>query len=480
MREKSGVSRWLSESRVAVLSASLLLAAATCLAILFEWTADTTTARLASAATVLAIAILWFQIDWSRRAFVLVALGVFLAGVVTLPDWRAAAEAGLRSSIFIVAFFTSLITLRSVAAGSTAIMRCGHFLAHQPPGRRYLALSAGGHLFGLILSYGAITLLGGMATAKRPEDDEASEEVRNHRRRRMLVAIQRGFVSSLPWSPFAFAIAISTSLIPGASWGAVVGWCAVSSLLLMALGWTLDTIFKPRLSAPAPVRTAPEGTWLGNLAPLLVLLGVLVVGVAGLYSITQLRIVAIVMTVVPLIALGWIAFQRKGDGPGPARRIQALATGFINDDIPRFRAEVVLLSMAGFIGTMGSHLAEPLVLASGVDLTAVPGWVILMGLFWLIPVVGQFGMNPILAVSLTVPLLPSPEALGLSPSILVLAITSGWAISGATSPFTASTLLTGALGNVSATHVGLRWNGLYAITCGVVLSGWVLLVAQLI
>lgn len=479
MQGRSGASRWLAESRAAILSASVLLAITTCLAILFEWTADLTTARIASAALVLAIAILWFQIDWSRRAFVLVAIAVFLAGVATLPDWRAAAEAGLRSSIFIVAFFTSLITLRSVAAGSAAIMRCGHFLANQPPGRRYLALSAGGHLFGLILSYGAITLLGGMATASRPEDDAASAEVRNHRRRRMLVAIQRGFVSSLPWSPFAFAIAISTSLIPGASWGSVVGWCAVSSLLLVGLGWGLDTMFKPRLSVPPPTRTLPEGSWAGNLAPLLVLLGVLVIGVAGLYAVAQLRIVAIVMTVVPLIALGWVVLQRQPDDPGPAQRVQAHVAGLVNNDIPRFRAEVVLLSMAGFIGTMGSHLAAPLVVASGLDLTAVPGWVILMGLFWLIPVVGQIGMNPILAVSLTVPLLPSPEALGLNPSMLVLAITSGWAISGATSPFTASTLLTGALGNVSATHVGVRWNGLYAVTCGIVLSGWVLLAAQL-
>ena len=77
-------------------------------------------------------------------------------------------------------------------------------------------------------------------------------------------------------------------------------------------------------------------------------------------------------------------------------------------------------------------------------------------------------------------MLPAPAALGLSPTALMVAVTSGWAVSGATSPFAASTLLAGALGKVSATHVGTRWNGLYALTCGVVLSLWVLVVAQVV
>ncbi|MBC7331231.1 MAG: DUF2922 domain-containing protein, partial [Synergistetes bacterium] len=38
-------------------------------------------------------------------------------------------------------------------------------------------------------------------------------------------------------------------------------------------GWALDTIFKPRITAPQPVRAAPEGGWVQKLWPLLVLLG---------------------------------------------------------------------------------------------------------------------------------------------------------------------------------------------------------------
>ena len=455
-----------------------LLVLTTGFAILFEWTGEALTSWLAATTVILSVGLLWFQVSWPRRMFILVGLLLFTIAVATLPDWEEATMAGLRSSSFIAAFFTSLISLRSAAASSASITHCGRFLAEQPPGRRYLALSVGGHLFGLILSYGAISLLGSMAASSA--ESEVDPQRRSHRIRRMLVAIQRGFVSSLPWSPFGFAVAISTTLIPGATWGAAVGFCVVSSVLLVGIGWALDTIFKPRLSPPGALRSGPEGSWLSRLSPLLLLLAVLVASVSVVRAIAELRIVAIVMTVVPGIALVWIAVQRDASPGTAVRRVWDRARQYATVELPRYRSEVVLLTMAGFIGTMGARLGEPLLAASGLDIAAAPGWAILLGMFWLIPIVGQIGMNPILAVSLTAPLLPAPEVVGLSPTALVVAVTGGWAVSGATSPFTASTLLVGALGNVSATHVGLRWNGAYALTCGVVLSLWVLLVARIV
>ncbi|MEJ2016301.1 MAG: hypothetical protein P8X61_11950, partial [Limibacillus sp.] len=59
--------------------------------------------------------------------------------------------------------------------------------------------------------------------------------------------------------------------------------------------------------------------------------------------------------------------------------------------------------------------------------------------------------------------------------MIVLAITAGWALSGASSPYTATTLMVGAIGKVSALHVGWRWNGYYTLVSGLLLSAWVLL-----
>jgi hypothetical protein len=454
-----------------------LLIATTVFVVLFEWSGEAAFSWLAGVSTAIAITLLVTQVPWSRRVFVLVGAVLFLAAVATLPDWLRATEAALRSASFIAAFFVSLTTIRSAAMGSPSIERCGRFLADQPPGRRYLALTIGGQLFGLILMYGAISLLGSLSASSAAREPNA--EIRRHRVRRMLVAIQRGFVSTLPWSPLAFAMAISTTLVPGASWEEAVLPCLVSGFLLAGLGWGLDTVFKPRLSAPPPPRATPEGGWLGRLKPLLVLLAVLTVSVTALYAATGVRVVALVMTVVPVIALVWVAVQSRSTGHDGAG-IRSRTSSFAMVELPGNGSELVLLVMAGFIGAMGAFLSAPLVEAAGLDLSAVPTSALLLGVFWLIPLAGQIGMNPILAVSLMLPLLPSPETMGIAPATLIVAITSGWALSGATSPFTASTTLVAAIGGVSASHVGTRWNGPYALICGLALSFWIILVAYVL
>ncbi|MDZ7711585.1 MAG: hypothetical protein U5K36_17145 [Roseovarius sp.] len=131
--------------------------------------------------------------------------------------------------------------------------------------------------------------------------------------------------------------------------------------------------------------------------------------------------------------------------------------------------------MAGYIGTVGSALLAPLMQRAGLDLSVLPSWVILVSFVWLIPLAGQVGMNPILAVTLIAPLIPGAESLGVTPSAVVVALTAGWALSGASSPFTATTLLIGSFGGISALRVGWVWNGVYTLLCGVALSVWVVL-----
>lgn len=440
---------------------------------LFEWSGAAVFSELADALTLPLIALLTLPAPWSRRAFVVVAGGLILAAMATRPDWLEIIDHALRSASFIAAFFAALAILRTAAAGSAAITRCGRFLAQQPPGRRYLALTLGGQLFGILLNYGALALLGGLAEASARR--EPDEEIRRHRIRRMLLAIQRGFVSTLPWSPIAFAVAISTSVIPGASWADAVLPCLGSGLLLAGTGWAMDTIFKPKLSGPRPPRRTPEGGW-ASLWPLALLLGLLVIGVIGLQMLGGVRTVAAVMVLAPTLALVWIAIQSgRADAPSLGERVYLYAAR----ELPGYRGEILLLVMAGFIGGLGGRLLAPLLAEAGIDLSALPAWTLLLALVWLIPLTGQLGMNPILTVSLLGPLLPEASTIGLEPVDLMVAATAGWALSGASSPYTATTLLIGALGGVSAHHVGLRWNGAYTLVCGTLLSGWVLLVAAI-
>jgi hypothetical protein len=451
--------------------AGILLVAITCLVIFHEWHVAEWMAPAKPVLVVLLIVILAAQVRLSRKAFVAAALGLTVALGLGTAGWQAVALDGLRSAAFIAAFFSALSTLRNVAQTSPAVQAAGRFLSAQRPGRRYAALTIGGQGFALLLNYGAIQLLGALALANA--EAEPDPEVRGHRIRRMLLAIQRAFVSTLPWSPLSFAMAISVSVVPGTSWAQAMVPGLVSSALLAGIGWGLDTAFKPRLSV-TPRRQAPEGSW-ALMLPLVALLGVLVTGVIGLSAITDVRIVGLVVVIVPVIALVWMGIQHRAQAPlrAVARRVGA----YVTRELPGYREELTLLMMAGYLGTVGAALLGPLMQRAGLDLSGLPPWLLLVSFVWIIPLAGQLGMNPILAVTLLAPLIPGAESLGVTPTAIVVALASGWALSGASSPFTATTLLIGSFGGISALRVGWVWNGVYTLLCGITLSLWVLVYA---
>ncbi|MFD1881605.1 hypothetical protein [Paracoccus pacificus] len=432
-------------------------------AALFDW--------LAGILGIATVAVFSINARFSRAIFVAIGVALTLWAVLSRGDWFDGVAAAARSGSLILATFTALVALRSAAITSAGIVECGRFLARQRPGLRYVALTIGGHLFGLILLYGAISLLGSLATESAAA--EPDPEIRRHRTRRMLVAIQRGFISTLCWSPLAFSMVISTALVPGASWSGAVLFCLVNALILMVGGWAMDTIFKPQLTNPPPPRAAETGRWLTNLRPLLVLLSIVVAAVAVLHQLTGVSVVGAVITLVPLIALVWIYVQDPQDGVTRAAYTGRRAAHFVLQELPGYRGEMVLLFMAAYIGSLGNFILVPLLAAQGISFAAVPPLVILLALVWIIPVTGQIGMNPILAVSLILPLLPAPAAMGVSPAVVITAITAGWALSGTTSPFTASVLLVGQLGGIPPRDVGLVWNRGYVLVMGMVLSLWV-------
>lgn len=449
----------------------LLLCAITVLVICKEWGIAGWSEPVKPFLVLALIAILVFQVRLSRKVFVFVGLAVTIALAISNPDWRGTVIDGLASAAFIGAFFAALSTLRTVAQTSPAIQHAGTFLAEQKPGHRYAALTLGGQAFALLLNYGSIQLLGTLAMANA--NAEPNAEIRGHRIRRMLLAIQRAFVSTLPWSPLSFAMAISISVIPNTSWTQALLPGLVTSFILAGIGWSLDTVFKPRLTI-TPTRSAPSETWAAML-PLLALLVVLVFGVVTLHALTDVRIVGLIAVLVPTIALVWMVIQHWSDAP--VRNTAARIRDYAMKELPGYRGELVLLMMAGYIGTVGSQLLAPVMLSAGLDLSMVPPWVILVSFVWIIPLAGQIGMNPILAVTLIAPLIPEAASLGVQPTALVVALTSGWALSGASSPFTATTLLIGSFAGISATRVGLVWNGFYSVTCGLALSLWVFVYA---
>lgn len=435
----------------------------------YEWT-GAAFARLPLMIGIAAIIVLLVaSSDRTGKLFLGVCTLVTAALVATQAAWPDVLERAVINIGFLASFFSALTILRVAAETSAAMNRAGTYLATRPPGRRYISLTFGTQVFALLLNFGAIQLLGALSLASAKQ--EPDEEIRRIRIRRMLLAIQRGFISALPWSPMAFSTAMAVATIPGLSWGKLAVPGLVSSLILLGTGWAMDTIFKPRLRRPVPPAGTADTHWT-VLLPLAALLVLMLVPVLVVDLLLGIRVVGAVLVIVPLLSIVWIRFQ----SPDLTRFSERLVS-YVVDEIPLYRRDLLLIMSAGYLGVVGAALLGPLMAQAGLDLTRLPSWCLLLGLLWVMPVFGQIGANPILTMSLLAPILPPAEALGLSPSAIAAALLCGWALTGLTSPFTATNMLVGRFGDIRTSHVGWVWNRWYFLISVTLLSVWVLVYA---
>ncbi|MCO6383391.1 hypothetical protein [Oceanicola sp. 502str15] len=451
-----------------------LLVAIVVLNLLDGFGVDPRAASLGGVLSILVLVLLAPQVRGSRHVFL--AISVALAGycllVLAAPGevlWPA-----LERASFIIGFFCALASLQHVAGRSPAITRAAAFLANQPPGRRYLALGFGTQVFALMLSYGALSLLGTMA--RRSAEQEPDPAVRALRARRMLQGAQCGFSASLCWSPLAFATVITTALIPGAMLGPVVAYGLVSALIIVVIGWLVDRRLKGTLprGTVVPQRDAAAAHDVKSLRPLGWLLAAVAVPSILADVLWDVQPAHTVLGLVPLIAAVWVLIEtRRGRWGELGARSRAYTFG----DLPGYRAELVLLSTAGFIGTAAGALLLAWLSTHALDLSAIPARVFLVLPILLIPLAGQLGLNPILFVSLFAQVLPSPEQLGVSTISLVMALITGWTLTAPTSPFTASVMIISRLGGVTPAEVAFKWNGAFVLLSALALGIWVQILA---
>lgn len=392
-------------------------------------------------------------------------LPLFLAG------WRRGAAYG--------AFFLALTTLRDAAETSRLVRRCGAHLVAQPPGRRYAALTSGGHLFGIILSYGSIELLASMVTrANTLEAAGGSEDVRQLRARRMLMAIYRGFCVMNCWSPLNLMTAVVSTAVPEAPMRLLMPFAFVVSLGMAALGWLEDRLSTARRATGGGARPVSTEPWsihlrivaLVGLVMLLAELGSAALGISLVTGVTLM---------VPMVALGWVLVQlrrypalgRFGGNMRALRRLPGLlrrrGMRFLWR-VPHFRSEATVLAGSGFMGVaIGGSLP-----ATGIAplLVHLPPIMVPLLVPAVLIVTGQLGLNPVAVVALFGAAIPHPAALGVPPAALAFACMLGWGLAINMTPMSASAITTARWARVSPWTVSTRWNT--AFTLSALLLAW--------
>src|SRR3546814_9012071 len=117
-----------------------------------------------------------------------------------ISDWSS--DVCSSDLAFLAAFMVLLALLRDGAATSDAVLRLGRYLTRQPPGRRYLAIQGGGHLLGIVLNFGALSLLGPLIHRGLRAGAAAGERhLLAIREQRQMSAPARGFSWCGVWSP---------------------------------------------------------------------------------------------------------------------------------------------------------------------------------------------------------------------------------------------------------------------------------------
>jgi hypothetical protein len=409
----------------------------------------------------------------------LVLFAIGMVGVVLATNKPGLFLAGWRRGASYAVFFLALTTLRDASETSPLVRRCGRHLVAQPPGRRYAALTAGGHIFGITLSYGAIELLAAMVMrANTLESAGGSTDIQAIRTRRMLLAIYRGFCVMNCWSPINIMTAVVSTAVPAAPMRLLLPLAFVVAVGMTALGWIEDRLSGARLQTRGGPRPTTSESWMihWRIVALILLVMALAEGTAALLGIS---LVTGVTLLVPLIAIGWLGAQSWRFAGRGARSLPGLllrrAQRFLLR-VPTIRSEATVLGASGFMGVAIGNLLP------GIGLTpllaALPPITIPLLIPLLLIATGQLGLNPVAVVALVGAVIPHPVSFGVPPAVLAFACMLGWGLGVTMTPMSSSAIITARWAGVSPWIVTTRWNA--AFTASALLLAWAAIAAAFV
>jgi hypothetical protein len=362
---------------------------------------------------------------------------------------------GLAQGASYASLILALSFVQAPAEGSRMVRRCGAFLIQQGPGRRYLALTAGGHLFGSILNLGAVALLGSMVQQSNTLASAGGDSrVQAVRHQRMATAMLRGFGTTTLWSTGSVAPSVMLAMFPTVSWLELARNGVVLAIAMMGLGWVLDRLQWSRAARTRVVVMASTDTVTGAVLPMVALVAAIVSGVLLAKQAFGWSLSVSVVMVVPIAALVWLLIQYRS----PAAALRLLGE-HCTVRLPRMRWEVLGLGSAGFIGAGITALVPPAAITGLLDAVGLPPVALLIAVSATMLGLGQIGINPIVASTILGGALSHLAHASVPPMALIATLMGPWSLYAVTSPFAASVIMTARVAETTPATLGQRWNG---------------------
>lgn len=375
---------------------------------------------------------------------------------------------GAERALQFLVLFAAVACLRLPALASPSMRAVGDHVVSQPPGRRFLAVELGSHLFGAVLNLAGLQFV---ATVIERNRDPAL-------RRRLAAAVLRGYSAASCWSPLFVSLAVVLTVVPGLGWldVAPMGLCAAA--VLLAIGWLSDRLTRaqplpaPRLKAETESAPRIGGAWLRVCGLFLSLF----VPTLLLVEAVPLPIPIAIGVIGPLHAILWLSAIRRGKVPGggalPAVGRSLLAE--VRGHFPALRGEVLLFTGASLFG---SGLAV-VIAGSGATLPLPTGDAAIPAIIVMVVACGALGLHPVVPMIVIGEAFP-PARLGLPADVMAVCLLTSWGLATLASPFSALALYIGRMLGVSVWTVAWRWNGAYALGSALAVSAALVLLRRL-
>ncbi|MCH8551010.1 MAG: hypothetical protein LAT62_03670 [Natronospirillum sp.] len=427
---------------------------------------------LASPAILVFLLLRWHAISNSPR----ILIGLAVASALSLPwldDWQAVLWEAFDRAGYFATFLIALTFLRLAAQQSPMIRQCGEWAVIQPPLRRYGMLSYATALFGTILNFGVLHLLGLMVVRGNTLAGAWGQEtIQRLRQKRMSQAMLRGFAALPLASPFSVTLIVLLTMIPDLRWQAILPIGIVTAVLLILIGWLEDFVRHRHIHPPGPRRKPPADAW-KSAVHLVILIMSLVGAALVVESSTDLSLPLSVLILAPPFSLGWFVWQgrRAGWVSAPRLTMRRLRKTVPGQVVP-LSGEVGLLAAAGFLGSVATAMINVDQVVWLLTLLHLQGLPLLIAAMVLTILLGQIGFNPIVSVTLLAAALQPVELFGLTQELLALGLMSAWCLTVNSSPFTISVAVTARLSGVTPRYLAYHWNGPYLLICLLFLSVW--------
>ncbi len=407
----------------------------------------------------------WFSLR--ERLLLLAGAVVSIAAfIVSDMPWPLILSAMERAA-FLAAFMLLLALLKEAASTSDAVREVGQYLTKQPPGRRYLANHVGGHVLGVPLNFGVLSLLGPLIQRGVRADAKSNPLVAEIRERRQLTALARGFSAIIAWSPTSVAQAMIPVMVIGADAFSVsvMGFCVV--VVMIFVGWSEDRFrfksLRAKLNAQGiqvpvehPVFPSRDFKVFMGICGLLV--GLALLFMAGF----KVSIVPALMLASPVVTCFWFWLQNRTSERAGELTIER-CKGLMRETLPSVSPEAVTLSAAGYVGMVAGGLVPGDAFAEEFGLANISPVFIYIAVAAIMPIASCVAMPPMMVGTFFAAMLTSTVLPALDMSMLGFAIAMGWMLNLTGSPFGATNLILSRVTGIPGTTLSWRWNGAYTL-----------------